>query len=703
MKKIIAILFSVILIFLSVVQIYLYNAHFYSNQLFQDKMSINIIISEGISDKEVLDAFYSIDQKYHVSVAKYVFTDTDIAHVFTTAPSNYVVTREKGENRVITPINNHKIFINSMDRAITFGLSGSYYVSTKNMDIVLRIVNDLNMTGIGQAELNTDTPSSDDTSELVAFFIKEGNFPALVLLIISCFIGLFIIIKVGINESKKIAILQLQGFSKTRIVKSIAFSFSWPIIFSLLVSMVSIYSLLWYNEGTYFLPYFIGRGIFNWILLILGSGLILFCVVGMIHRMNKKNAVIKGYTASISIYICQYILKYLLMSIVVITSLYVVDSQRELGLILDSDKNWKKAENIYRIDSRWVTFENEEERRMERASADMYRELAATGKLFLIDAHNYEKSSMHGLPTWKDNMITSGESIYADNGKCINIDENYIKRNPVMDVTGKSVLGSIIHDDKVRNILVPISLRDKEKQIRKDMMEQYIHKKITVPNLFKREDGNIQSVEKDDLKLNIIYVKNNTKYFTYDSDILPEEQNLIIDPIVIVDTGHDGDASYYSTYYAKSIFLESTQKDPFLEIRDTVIKYNLLSSNHGVISVYNERAKSYQEFVDFIKASSFVIGGIAILYTLLLYMLSQSYFEQYKYEIFIKRMHGLSAWKIFRRKLITEIILDVGITIWFGDIRIIAMVTLFDILLLYINFLHIYKKSILRVIWDRLQ
>ena len=701
MKKIIAILFTAILVFVSIVQLYIYNIYYYSSQVDLNRTQINVIVPEGIDEKEVVNTFVSISQKYKVGIAKNVYIDDKTVHIFTTDSSTYKITKRKGKDQVITPLNDHKISINPMQKVGSFtGLSGNYTLATKNKNKVKTIVQAINSSAIGKASIeNMGHGESSGFLGLLYGFVGQGNLPVLLLLIISSFIGLFIIIKVGIRESKKIAILQLQGLSKSAILKNIGASFSFPILLSLLLSMIGIGGFLWYKQSIMFLPLFVGIGLINWIILSLLGAFILFSVIVIIHRFNRKTALIKGYTANISVLFFQYILKYIMILCVVVAMLLMLDSQKRVQDSLHSNKNWLQAQNTYRLETKSVTMDEAENRKIDKSLANMYQELTDTNKIFLIDAGNYNNTL--GQFNWEDNAVSDPDNIYSAGGKSILVNENYIKRHPVDDITGKSVLQSIVRDDTVLNVLVPISLKDKEEIIRKKMLEDFISQKITVAHFYDHVDT-IETVDESQLKVNIMYVNDNTKYFTYDRMILPEQNNLVTDPIVIVDIPHNMDANYYMTY-GNNLFFESHRDNPLSEISDTIHKYGMSPTYHTFVSIYNERAEEIQFLVDFIRTSTFMLGIIGAIYIFLSYILNQSYYEQYKYSIFVKRMQGYSVTKIFKRKLLLEILLDIGITILFQDIRITAIITFLDILLLYILTFGIYKNSIIRVLKGGLQ
>ena len=98
----------------------------------------------------------------------------------------------------------------------------------------------------------------------------------------------------------------------------------------------------------------------------------------------------------------------------------------------------------------------------------------------------------------------------------------------------------------------------------KNYKENFYFQKVTIDNYFRKNMNKPKNMlKKDKLSINIIYVKSNQSYFTYDSDT-GNDKNQIIDPIAVIYTG-GVDSSCIASMYAGdtvsgSIYFEDNSK-----------------------------------------------------------------------------------------------------------------------------------------------
>lgn len=98
-------------------------------------------------------------------------------------------------------------------------------------------------------------------------------------------------------------------------------------------------------------------------------------------------------------------------------------------------------------------------------------------------------------------------------GRNIQIDENYLKRNPIQTCNGKAISKLIDYDQNTLNILVPEQYKKYEKKIIKNYKENFYFQKVTIDNYFRKNINKPKNMlKKDKLSINIIYVKSNQSY-----------------------------------------------------------------------------------------------------------------------------------------------------------------------------------------------
>lgn len=206
----------------------------------------------------------------------------------------------------------------------------------------------------------------------------------------------------------------------------------------------------------------------------------------------------------------------------------------------ENDK-WEKYSNYY---STVVQYSGENDGgkkylEIARKSAELFPVLEENVGAFVMDAYNYQSNDSEGTPLYKWNTLHYPEEI-DPNGRSIRVSKNYFRHNPINASNDVNLEEQIIYDDMVLNILVPEKYKNKEEQIIKAYLENFYFEKVTAENHYNEEAGIKEKLEisKDDLKINIIYVKDNQKYFTFRKDCAPLTDNMIEDPIVQIYTSN---------------------------------------------------------------------------------------------------------------------------------------------------------------------
>lgn len=693
MKKILTVLFTVILMLTFVVALYIYNFAYYENELYTGKTTISVVTY----DETTVESFHKevnvMCEKHDIVFSKYVFLDRTNISVFTTAPLSYPSTNRGEYDQLLLPMNTKSIRIMSMDKMReTSGCSGLYYINSVDNKIVDAVVEHFNKA-VGETEVYASYATKSN-SWISAIQEAEAYFPVLILLVVSGLIALFVIVKIAISESKTIAILRVNGYTNKRIFAHVGCRYYGSVLWSLSLSAAFLIAGLITNGNLKFLFTFLAIDIFACILLTCIGAAVFLIAIKIIDQYHRKADIIKGHTANRFLLILQFALKYAMIAFAAVLFISLSGYQAKINTYMSSDESWFQAENIFRIRASFVTNDLAEKRKLELRAKELYQELEENLGVFLIRTANYETLSS-GQRVWEANVE---EFLYSSSGRSITVNLNYLKRNPILDIDGNSVADKIIVDDFVRNILIPVSLREHESEILEGFLTDFKFQKIEVPQIYERDIGEeIVPIDGSKLKINLIYVKDGTNYFTYDKQTMSEHGNLITDPMVVVDTGNV-DPSFYYSWLSNSVYFESLTPEPIEDISPTVAKHDLLSSYNSIESIYDTRAEEMQSLAEAKTMTIFVMAMILFLLVFFIYLLSHSYFEQNKYAIFIKYISGYSLIKICGVKLIFEILLDILVVSICGNFTIAAIIVSTDIVLTYIFSLILYKSSAVKVI-----
>ena len=220
-----------------------------------------------------------------------------------------------------------------------------------------------------------------------------------------------------------------------------------------------------------------------------------------------------------------------------------------LGMILSGCQNDMKdvthpsldrTENIYATSVKY-TAENDGAKayvEIAKRSEALFCLLEKQMDAFVMDAYNYQSIDNEGTPLYTQNELTLPVEVDAE-GHHIRVSPNYFKFNPIETVSGNPIETQMIWDDNTLNLLVPEQHKELENEIISEYLDTFYFEKISVDNIHREEMGQpLLETAKEELYVNIIYVKDGQEYFTFRSDLAAGMSNIITDPIVSVYTGN---------------------------------------------------------------------------------------------------------------------------------------------------------------------
>ncbi|HDR7677127.1 TPA: DUF1430 domain-containing protein, partial [Bacillus wiedmannii] len=220
---------------------------------------------------------------------------------------------------------------------------------------------------------------------------------------------------------------------------------------------------------------------------------------------------------------------------------------------------------------------------------------------------------------------------------------------------------------------------------------------VEVDNIYNEELGREKNNTKEqELNINIIYVKNNQDYFTYDSTIKAEDKNLIRDPIAIIDTGIFNQ-SFYLSYVASEFYFKTDSEQPYDSIRATITKNEAQSTIQNITSVYDRLAFEIQNLKT--EKEKLLIAMIILIVSnfLITYNTISSYYEKNKFNLYIKQLFGFSAIKrnkiMITLLLLVNIIPIISVSIYVIDTYVISIGILILILEILISYFFDKKLS----------
>ena len=206
-------------------------------------------------------------------------------------------------------------------------------------------------------------------------------------------------------------------------------------------------------------------------------------------------------------------------------------------------------------------------------SAHLLAELEDKAGAFVADFYNYQAMDDASTPLYTMNGMQFAEEI-DPNGRCIRVSRNYFVHNPIETADGSDLTGQFVYDDLTLNLLVPEKYQDMEEDIVAAHRERFYFEKVEAENSYNQEAGisDRMNIAKEDLKINIIYVKDGQDYFSFSSDCAPQTGCHVEDPVVQIYTGNIH-CNYAHSFMSQWVYIPSeaeSAEEAYQEISDMI-------------------------------------------------------------------------------------------------------------------------------------
>ncbi len=206
-------------------------------------------------------------------------------------------------------------------------------------------------------------------------------------------------------------------------------------------------------------------------------------------------------------------------------------------------------------------------------NAHLLAELEDKAGAFVADFYNYQAMDDAGTPLYTMNGMQFAEEI-DPNGHCIRVSRNYFAHNPIEAADGSNLTEQFIYDNLTLNLLVPEKYRDMEEDIAAAHRDRFYFEKVEAENSYNQEAGisDRMNIAKEDLKINIIYVKDGQDYFSFRSDCAPQTGCHVEDPVVQIYTGNIH-CNYAHSFMSQWVYIPSeaeSAEEAYQEISDMI-------------------------------------------------------------------------------------------------------------------------------------
>ena len=288
--------------------------------------------------------------------------------------------------------------------------------------------------------------------------------------------------------------------------------------------------------------------------------------------------------------------------------------------------------------------------------------------------------------------------------KTVLINNNYLKINPIYSNDGKVV--NVNESDDRLTVLIPEIYKNEEKELRKYLEKEYHLQKYKVTNMFLKDLGEKPPLI-ENIVLNIIWVKNNQSYFTFDMSLASDTDNRFYNGIGMVLTNANGnEAAWYDSVVGnRGYFIKLTDgKVPYNSIKHEIEHLGLQEYYPELINAYEELGDIIQMHLDRTYQFLVVLSVVLLAYLCISIFTTLNYLEQFKYKHTIQTIHGYSYFIKHRMYLIVTNsiwVMSIFISSFLGKfdfVGLIFFVSLLENIVIYLLIKKGERKKLIQII-----
>lgn len=605
------------------------------------------------SQQTVYDALKKIElysENKGIEIAQYSYLGPNKIDIYTTMQDNYA-----GIKRLPHYIVGKSIEIHNFDQVCNVGFKGIIYVDTKNT----AELNDLSKLLSDDCELTIHGSTTTSSDYLVGY--KR-------ILLIYIITYLSFVVFDFISKKREYFIKYIFGYSKFDIFITLCSDYYVIYLIANLVGILFCCSAV----AIYISKSLVVQTLLIYIIVIAFQLAILTCILTFSYIIIYSRI---GYNSQLCNNKALYLtgaLKLLTIIFATILLSELIHKIEGLSTLMNNYDKWSEAKNYFNIYETYppsrlndLAFEDEYNNRMKL----VYDELNTSGKEFILNTNNFEHDSLQNTSidnihyNYLDNIKTDND-IYSPYGYNIYIDKNYLEVNMIQTTSGHYAIENLSEDSDVLNILVPEKYSDHEQIIYANYLDWFNFQRNVVRNIYNEAKGLKEEYSDiNNLKVNIIYIKNGTKVFTY-NPYSGDKDSMIADPIITVYSGNI-DNSFLAYCYGSYIYFRSQNEYSALkELSYVTTKYNAFELNN-VESVYERIGATIDTYQ--IETNKAIIEMLVLLVTFVTMILVHIFifYKIYSPTILIKIIFGYNYLQIFYKSILTSIILEF-ITVFSG-------------------------------------
>ncbi|WP_267628872.1 hypothetical protein, partial [Enterococcus faecium] len=500
-----------------------------SEALYKNTAEIHMQYKDDMDFNSYINALYEISTQENINISQYSFTAVNQLTILATNPN----------------ANKHWKF--SKKNILARNDSKVHYTNNKNSKYQLKLPNNFlniniypfsHVENIGLSEIlyvqgNSNklipvlkkygTPTISNINQSDTFQINTN------IVLVICYLSIFIVITTIIfafSKMKEITLKKMLGYNSFDTIKDSIKELNLLFCSLIITFILSIFLSIYYSNENFFLSFLL-CSIFHFII----SFLFIIVTLSIYHLSSIKNYLKNSRPLKLNLCILNICL-FLSMILLLIASTKVINTHNEAEN--NSLKYWERTTNLYKTNITNQLNRNntvEENNYLKKASKFVYK-IQKNYKTFIIAPYNYATIQENNKEFFIGQKVYPNFEDYVSQpaGAGICVDLNYLKYYNPISFEESTDLNLINSDPLTTYILVPKKYKEYAKMIEKNYLEDI---------QFRLEDSPPQAPYKNpnlkNLKIKLIFVNNNQKYFSFNTLYGKAKDNYTItDPIVRV-------------------------------------------------------------------------------------------------------------------------------------------------------------------------
>lgn len=427
-KKIVCILYSIVLIGINVFGFAIFSNYRMTDKIFHKRVvEVQSRQQELVNVSEVHKELLKFANQYHITIMKYEFLNEKELSIYTT-----------NQRKILNmkfPYTTWKINTYSFEDLKNVGYGNTFFIDHTTKAIEQKLEQRLSQYGIVKIYTNQQKWQSINNRSMLYLI----GFSVLFLLL-----GFSIYY---IYSRKKIDLMKYWGYSKASIIWKINKDIIGFWIFNEMIWLMIWIGAGWKFEGIQKIIEYMSTCIFVNLLISIIIFLLAIIIINFMMLSFEKYVSEGEKTAFFSqIKKISYIG---VASVFIVIQLTLSSATNDLQRLKNKQHTlsyWNKTKNIYTINFQGydtsVAEDSLEARNINNELEKFYQKSKDKLKIFLINSDNYAKESDgRGNQRYEFEYVgNKEEQICSPAGRSIQIDENYLKRNPIKTCNRKSIL-----------------------------------------------------------------------------------------------------------------------------------------------------------------------------------------------------------------------------------------------------------------------